>query len=73
MEWISVEDKLPSEGEIILAVAQDNFLGDKVHYCRYERNEFRREVDSIAGMDRVMSMYYTNVVLWMPIPNPPKK
>lgn len=64
-KWISVEDRLPKDDEIILAYG----IGDKVSMCIYNNGVFNRYVDHIP-QDRIMSIYYDSITHWMPIPEP---
>jgi len=58
MEWISVEDKMPEEGLLVVTISDH---GDtKSLYTEY-----------YAG-NRFWSKAFNNVTYWMPLPSPPE-
>ncbi len=65
-EWISVEERLPEENEIILSVGN----GVRASYSQFVNGKFQRYVDQI-GMDRIMVIEYHKTKFWQPLPSPP--
>lgn len=64
MDWIKIEDKLPSEGQII-----DIWNGNNSRSI-FRGNEFERYVD-VCNKDRVMVLVYMKVTHWKPISEGP--
>ena len=60
-EWISVKERLPEEGEDVLA-----YLGEgKIEVCRLMHNMFWEASDVLYDLDAVTH--------WMALPEPPKE
>ena len=72
MTWISVKERLPDKGQIVLAGRSD-FTADPVKYTYFENGKFYRKTDVISSMDRIMTIYYPDITHWMPLPDPPKE
>jgi hypothetical protein len=69
VEWISVKDKLPSEGEDVL-VWDGNYGLDNLS-ASYEiaaYRSFKNESHFISGPYSLQ-----NISHWMPLPSPPKE
>jgi hypothetical protein len=69
-QWISVDDRLPEPGLIVLAIARHSFMISK-HYTAY-----RTEPLDEGGMwfwrdshDGRQTNWFTH---WMPLPEPPE-
>lgn len=67
-EWISVEDRLPEEGEYVLCVLKGFNYGGKIQVCKF--------VPADKFKDKPYFEHFRNgfpsVTHWMPLPNPPK-
>jgi hypothetical protein len=60
MEWIKVEDRLPDEGQYILAADEDVMCAcTRVYFNTYE---------CLEGGERLLWL----PTHWMPLPEPPK-
>ena len=63
-EWISVEDRLPEDGEYVVCIAK--------------RNPFSRFMPMVARIERngwvnpMTEQYISEVTHWMPLTQPPK-
>ena len=66
-KWISVEDRLPEDGEIILA----NGIGKRPNYCIFRDGKFERYVDTVDG-DFILSIYFPDIKTWQPLPSQPQ-
>jgi hypothetical protein len=62
LKWISVKDRLPTEGTSCLAFFESGII-DSVYYCQNSR--------FLLGLEGIESLY-SNVTHWMPLPEPPK-
>lgn len=62
MEWISVKDRLPEHGEIVLCIG----VGHRPSIAKYT-GVFERYIDVIEG-DRFLLIHYDMIRLWMPMP-----
>ncbi len=65
MEWIKTSERLPKEGERVLAIESG-----VVEVCRYIPSNERTKpfiCEEYDGPFEFMSKY------WMPLPNPPKE
>ena len=67
-EWISVDDRLPEEGEYVLCVLKGFNYGGKIQVCKFvPADEFK---------DKPYFEHFRNgfpsVTHWMPLPQPPK-
>ena len=67
MEWISVKDKLPEEGNIVLiwVICKNQPLWTTYKFGHYENNKWY-----LAGGTQYGELEINN---WMPLPNPPKQ
>lgn len=67
-EWISVEDRLPEEGEYVLCVLKGFNYGGKIQVCKF--------VPADKFKDKPYFEHFRNgfpsVTHWMPLPEPPK-
>ena len=67
-EWISVDDRLPKEGEYVLCVLKGFNYGGKIQVCKF--------VPADKFKDKPYFEHFRNgfpsVTHWMPIPEPPK-
>lgn len=67
-EWISVDDRLPEEGEYVLCVLKGFNYGGKIQVCKF--------VPADKFKDKPYFEYFRNgfpsVTHWMPLPEPPK-
>lgn len=67
-EWISVEDRLPEEGEYVLCVLKGFNYGGKIQVCKF--------VPADKFKDKPYFEHFRNgfpsVTHWMPLPQPPK-
>ena len=67
-EWISVDDRLPEEGEYVLCVLKGFNYGGKIQVCKF--------VPADKFKDKPYFEHFRNgfpsVTHWMPIPQPPK-
>ena len=63
-EWISVEDRLPEDGEYVVCIAK--------------RNPFSRFMPMVARIEKngwanpIIEQYISEVTHWIPMPQPPK-
>ena len=68
-EWISVEDRLPEEGEYVLCVLKGFNYGGKIQVCKF--------VPADKFKDKPYFEHFRNgfpsVTHWMPLPEPPKE
>ena len=68
-EWISVEDRLPEEGEYVLCVLKGFNYGGKIQVCKF--------VPADKFTDKPYFEHFRNgfpsVTHWMPLPQPPKE
>lgn len=62
--WISVDEELPEEGQIILAYK------DRIIPAIYERGQFYRYI-YFQKHDRIISVYYVDITYWQPLPEIP--
>ena len=67
-EWISVDDRLPEEGEYVLCVLKGFNYGGKIQVCKF--------VPADKFKDKPYFEHFRNgfpsVTHWMPLPQPPK-
>lgn len=67
-EWISVDDRLPEEGEYVLCVLKGFNYGGKIQVCKF--------VPADKFKDKPYFEHFRNgfpsVTYWMPLPQPPK-
>ena len=67
-EWISVDDRLPEEGEYVLCVLKGFNYGGKIQVCKF--------VPADKLKDKPYFEHFRNgfpsVTHWMPMPQPPK-
>lgn len=67
-EWISVEDRLPEEGEYVLCVLKGFNYGGKIQVCKF--------VPADKFKDKPYFEHFRNgfppVTHWMPLPHPLK-
>ena len=68
MNWISVKDKLPSEGEYVLVYDGNLDLDGKSFYEIAAYRIFNNGGHFIAGAYSLQ-----NINFWMPLPSPPKE
>lgn len=68
-EWISVDDRLPEEGEYVLCVLKGSNYGGKIQVCKF--------VPADKFKDKPYFEHFRNgfpsVTHWMPLPEPPKE
>ena len=67
-EWISVDDRLPEEGEYVLCVLKGFNYGGKIQVCKF--------VPADKFKDKPYFEHFRNgfpsVTHWVPLPQPPK-
>ena len=67
-EWISVDDRLPEEGECVLCMLKGFNYGGKIQACKF--------VPADKFKDKPYFEHFRNgfpsVTHWMPLPEPPK-
>ena len=67
-EWISVDDRLPEEGEYVLCVLKGFNYGGKIQVCKF--------VPADKFKDKPYFEHFRNgfpsVTHWMPLPQPPE-
>ena len=67
-EWVSVDDRLPKEGEYVLCVLKGFNYGGKIQVCKF--------VPADKFKDKPYFEHFRNgfpsVTHWMPLPQPPK-
>ena len=67
-EWISVDDRLPEEGDYVLCVLKGFNYGGKIQVCKF--------VPADKFNDKPYFEHFRNgfpsVTHWMPLPQPPK-
>ena len=67
-EWVSVDDRLPEEGEYVLCVLKGFNYGGKIQTCKF--------VPADKFKDKPYFEHFRNgfpsVTHWMPLPEPPK-
>ena len=68
-EWISVDDRLPEEGEYVLCVLKGFHYGGKIQVCKF--------VPADKFKDKPYFEHFRNgfpsVTHWMPLPSLPKE
>lgn len=65
-KWISVKEKVPKEGQLVIAF--DGVL----HHCKYEGDKFYRHTEP-SDNDRIIRYYWAYVTHWQPELTPPEK
>ena len=65
MKWISANERLPKDNQIVLA-----WTGRAVVASEFERGVFNRYHNHLEG-DRTINYHYVSVTYWMPLPQPP--
>ena len=67
-EWVSVDERLPKEGEYVLCVLKGFNYGGKIQVCKF--------VPADKFKDKPYFEHFRNgfpsVTHWMPLPEPPK-
>ena len=72
MEWISVKDKMPSEGQTVLCYRKIIVTGWYCeNYCPYEKKRKGWHCDW-SGIERHTFKTYP-ITHWMPLPEPPNE
>ena len=67
-EWISVDDRLPEEGEYVLCVLKGFNYGGKIQVCKFvPADEFKNK-----PYFEHFRNGFPSVTHWMPLPEPPK-
>ena len=67
-EWISVDDRLPEEGEYVLCVLKGFNYGGKIQVCKFvPADEFKNK-----PYFEHFRNGFPSVTHWMPLPQPPK-
>ena len=67
-KWISVDDRLPKEGEYVLCVLKGFNYGGKIQVCKFvPADKFRDKPYFEHFRNGFLSVTY-----WMTLPNPPK-
>ena len=68
-EWVSVDDRLPEEGEYVLCVLKGFNYGGKIQVCKF--------VPADKFKDKPYFEHFRNgfpsVTHWMPLPEPPEE
>ena len=62
-EWISVDDRLPFDGQEVIACREDKVMAC-VFTIDYDGHIYFESKDNVHGID---------AVYWMPLPTPPKE
>lgn len=70
-EWISVKDRLPKQGELVLCynIRRSIVEHNKPFIGKYIGGSYSEEVYAFVNIDRNMA---TGTTHWMPLPKPPK-
>lgn len=68
MEWISVEDRLPVNGTLVLVSLIDNVKLVLMGMCGWATGDWRWRVMTFDGIE--VADY--PVTHWMPLPDPPQ-
>ena len=61
-KWISVEDRLPEDGQRVVGIAKNGMTGIMDY-----------KVDDTPFAARVFGRYFSEIIWWMPLPEPPKE
>lgn len=67
-EWISVDDRLPEEGEYVLCVLKGFNYGGKIQVCKFVPADKFKDKPYFENFRNG----FPSVTHWMPIPQPPK-
>ena len=67
-EWISVNDKLPEEGEYVLCVLKGFNYGGKIQVCKFVPADKFKDKPYFENFRNG----FPSVTHWMPLPQPPK-
>ena len=66
MEWISVEDRLPEDGEWVLMFCVEFSGVDK-----YRAGFYHGDNDGLSWLSAANAFGFPTVTHWMPLPDPP--
>lgn len=74
MEWISVKDRLPELDESVLCYSKtkDVYNGEENHIISLGKRFVNYTQEPVFVADSGMLMETTEVLFWMPLPEPPK-
>ena len=67
-EWISVDDRLPEEGEYVLCVLKGFHYGGKIQVCKFVPADKFKDKPYFENFRNG----FPSVTHWMPLPQPPK-
>ena len=67
-EWVSVDDRLPEEGEYVLCVLKGFNYGGKIQVCKFVPADKFKDKPYFENFRNG----FPSVTHWMPLPNPPK-
>ena len=67
MEWISVDDRLPEDGDYSVFAAFVNGSVEPIH-----SSHVKIHMDMVHVQDWVRDNYIVGVTHWMPLPQPPE-
>ena len=70
MEWISVNDRLPVDGQMIAVCIDRLQIGCVCRYCEYEEEKLPC---LIYGPLKCLGFTWKDVTHWMTLPKPPKE
>lgn len=70
MEWISVTDKLPNDGETVLVVVR-RYSAGFLPMSAVEMASYSRDFDWVFDDAPVFGVI--DITHWMPLPEPPKE
>ena len=72
MNWISVQERMPDDGERVLVYIPNAFNNHKVTVRQYHVNYARTELDWWIGGYQNYRVEHGYVTHWAPLPEPPK-
>lgn len=67
-KWVSVEDRLPENGQTVIALTEQ----DTIKFAVFTKRTFERWADVATG-ERTFVLSYSHVTHWQPLPQPPTK
>lgn len=74
-DWISVQDKLPNDKQMVLVSIPDDVLDQVNHVAEFSENEYsgNHVWQTINGSNPAYTLYANilGVTHWQPLPSPP--
>jgi Protein of unknown function (DUF551) len=67
MEWISIKDKLPEDGQMIAACSDRLQIGCVCRYCAFEEEK----LPCLKFALNCLAIGWKDMTHWMPLPKPP--